>query len=82
MNKPLPQKLVLLFYMDFASKTPNRPKKIKPFTPNMKENTQVAHTKFQNHTTSPTGVIAKRKKRQKVCFGPLSTFHFSHSIKL
>ena len=76
MNKPLPQKLVLLFYMDFASKTPYRPKKIKPFTPNMKENTQVAHTKFQNHTTSPTGVIAKRKKTAKSLFWASQHFSF------
>jgi hypothetical protein len=48
----------------------------------MKDNTQIAHTKFQKYTTSPTGVTAKRKKkRQKVFFGPLSTFHFSHNIK-
>jgi hypothetical protein len=49
----------------------------------MKDNTQIAHTKFQKYTTYPTGVIAKKKKNgQKVFFGPLSTFYFSHSIKL
>jgi hypothetical protein len=49
----------------------------------MKDNTQIAHTKFQKYTTSTTGVIAKRKKkRQKVFFGHLSTLNFSHSIKL
>jgi hypothetical protein len=49
----------------------------------MKDNTHIAHTKFQKYMTSPTGVIAKKKKkRQKGFFGPLSTFHFSHSIKI
>jgi hypothetical protein len=48
----------------------------------MKDNTQIAHTKFQKYTTSPTGVMAKRKKTAKSFFFPLSTFHFSHSIKL
>jgi uncharacterized protein YifN (PemK superfamily) len=49
----------------------------------MKDNTQITHTKFQKCTTSPTGVIAKRKKNgKKFFFGPLTTFHFSHSIKL
>jgi hypothetical protein len=50
----------------------------------MKDNTQIAHTKFQKYTTypTPTGVIAKRKKNGKIFFGPLSTFYFSHSIKL
>jgi hypothetical protein len=43
----------------------------------MKDNTQIAHTKFQKYTTSPTGFIAKiKKKRQKVLFEPLSTFLF------
>jgi hypothetical protein len=51
----------------------------------MKDNTQIAHTKFQKYTTSPTGVITKRKKkRQKVFLGlsAISTFYFSQSIKL
>jgi hypothetical protein len=50
----------------------------------MKDNTRIAHTKFQKYTISPTGVKAKRKKKylQKVFLGPLSTFYFSHSIKL
>jgi hypothetical protein len=49
----------------------------------MKDNTQISHTKFQKYTTSPTGAIAKRKKNgKKFSFGPLSIFHFSHSIKL
>jgi hypothetical protein len=49
----------------------------------MKNITQIAHTKFQKYTTSPTGVITKRKKKpQKVVFWPLSTFHFSHRLKL
>jgi hypothetical protein len=55
----------------FARSTPYRPKQIKPFTPNMKDNTQITHTKFQNYTTSPTGVKAK-KKRQKIFFLGLS----------
>jgi hypothetical protein len=38
----------------------------------MKDNTQIAHKKFQRYTTSPTGVIAKiKKKQQKVFFGLL-----------
>jgi hypothetical protein len=53
----------------FASYTPYRPKQIKPLTPNMKNNsTQIAHTKFQTYTTSPTGVIATRKKNDKIFF--------------
>jgi hypothetical protein len=52
----------------FSSKTPYRPKKIKPFTPNMKDNTQIAHTKFEKYTTSPTGVIVKRKKKALFIF--------------
>jgi hypothetical protein len=49
----------------------------------MKDNTQIAHTKFQKYTTSPTGVIAKRQqKRQKVFFWPLSILYFSHSKAL
>jgi hypothetical protein len=39
----------------------------------MKENIQIVHTKFQKYTTSATGVIAKRKKRQTNFLGPLST---------
>ncbi len=31
----------------------------------MKDNTQIAHTKFQKYTTSQIGVIAKRKKKQQ-----------------
>jgi hypothetical protein len=31
----------------------------------MKDNTHIAHTKFQKYTTFPTGVIAKRKKNKK-----------------
>jgi hypothetical protein len=27
----------------------------------MKDNTQIAHKKFQKYTTSPTGVIAEKK---------------------
>jgi hypothetical protein len=43
----------------------------------MKDNTQIAHTKFQKYTTSPTGVITKRKKKTaKSFFGPLSNQHF------
>jgi hypothetical protein len=43
----------------------------------MKDNTQIAHTKFQKYTTSPTGVIAKRKKkRQKVFLGLSTLFIF------
>jgi hypothetical protein len=60
----------------FASKTPYRPKKIKPFTLNMKDNTQIAHTKFQKNTTSPTGVIAKRKKNGKSFFSLSALFIF------
>jgi hypothetical protein len=30
----------------------------------MKDNTHIAHTKFQKYTTSPTGVIAKKKKKK------------------
>jgi hypothetical protein len=41
----------------------------------MKDNTQIAHTKFQKYTTSPTGVIAKRKKTAKSFF--LASQHFS-----
>jgi hypothetical protein len=47
----------------------------------MKDNTQITHTKFQKYTTSPTGVIAKRKENgKKFFFWLLCTFHFSHSI--
>jgi hypothetical protein len=38
----------------------------------MKDNTQIAHTQFQKYTTSPTGVIAKRKKNGKKFFLGLS----------
>jgi hypothetical protein len=31
----------------------------------MKDNTRIAHTKFQKYTISPTGVKAKRKKNGK-----------------
>jgi hypothetical protein len=34
----------------------------------MKNNTQIAHTKFQKYTTSLTGVIAKRKKKTATNF--------------
>jgi hypothetical protein len=60
----------------FASYTPYRPKQIKPLIPNMKDNTQIAHTKFQNHTTSPTGVRAKRKKNSKKFFWASQHFLF------
>jgi hypothetical protein len=50
-----------------------RPKEIKLFTPNIKDN-QIAHTKFQKYTTFPTGVIAKRKKNGKKVF--LDSQHF------
>jgi hypothetical protein len=50
----------------FDSYTPYRPKQIKPLTPNMKDNTQIAHTKLQTYTTSPTGDIANRKKKNFV----------------
>jgi hypothetical protein len=42
----------------------------------MKNNTQIALTKFQKYTTFPTGIIAKRKKNGKMFFGPLSTLIF------
>jgi hypothetical protein len=42
----------------------------------MKDNTQIAHTKFQKYTTSPTGVIAKRKKKMAKSFFWASQ-HFS-----
>ncbi len=38
----------------------------------MKDNTQIAQTKFQKYTTSPTGVIVKRKKNGKKFFLGLS----------
>jgi hypothetical protein len=34
----------------------------------MKENTQIAHTKFQKYTTFPTGVKAKREKKTTKSF--------------
>jgi hypothetical protein len=40
----------------------------------MKDNTQITHTKFQNYTTSPTGVKAKKKKGKKIFF--LASQHF------
>jgi hypothetical protein len=42
----------------------------------MKDNTQIAHTKLQKYTTSPTGVIAKRKKNGKKFFGASQHFLF------
>jgi hypothetical protein len=42
----------------------------------MKDNTHIAHTKFQKYMTSPTGVIAKWKKRQKVILGLSALFIF------
>jgi hypothetical protein len=39
----------------------------------MKDNTQIAHKKFQKYTTSPPGVIAKTKKNGKKFFLGLST---------
>jgi hypothetical protein len=41
----------------------------------MKDNTQIAHPKFQKYTTFPTGVIAKRKKKQQNVFF-LASQHF------
>jgi hypothetical protein len=40
----------------------------------MKDNTQIAHIKFQKYTTYATGVIAKRKKKRKKVF--LASQHF------
>jgi hypothetical protein len=44
----------------------------------MKDNTQIAHTKFQKYTTYPTatGVIAKRKKTAKFFLGLSALFIF------
>jgi hypothetical protein len=42
----------------------------------MKDNTQITHTKFQKYTTSPTGVIAKRKKNGKKKFFLGASQHF------
>jgi hypothetical protein len=42
----------------------------------MKDNTHIAHTKFQKYMTSPTGVIAKRKKKTAKRFF-LASQHFS-----
>jgi hypothetical protein len=44
----------------------------------MKDNTQIAHTKFQKYTTypTPTGVIAKRKKNGKIFFWASQHFLF------
>jgi hypothetical protein len=41
----------------------------------MKDNTQIAHTKFQKYMSSPTGVIEKIKKNGKKFF--LASQHFS-----
>jgi hypothetical protein len=38
----------------------------------MEDNTQISHTKFQKYATSPTGVLAKRKKNGKKFFLGLS----------
>jgi hypothetical protein len=48
----------------------------------MKDNSQIAHTKFQKYTTSLTGIIAKSKKNGKKFFFASQQFYFSHSIKL
>jgi hypothetical protein len=42
----------------------------------MKDNTQIAHTKFQKYTTSPTGVKAERKKTAKSFFWASQHFLF------
>jgi hypothetical protein len=42
----------------------------------MKNNTQITHTKFQKYKTSPTGVLAKRKKKTAKSFFWASQ-HFS-----
>jgi hypothetical protein len=47
----------------------------------MKDNTQIAHTKFQKYTTSPTGVIAKRKKNGKKFFWSSQHFSFFSQYK-
>jgi hypothetical protein len=42
----------------------------------MEDNTQIAHTKFQKYATSPTGVIAKRKKKRQKVFWVSQHFSF------
>jgi hypothetical protein len=43
----------------------------------MKDNIQIAHTKFQKYMTSPTGVRAKRKNTAKSFFLASQQFSFS-----
>jgi hypothetical protein len=42
----------------------------------MEDNTQISHTKFQKYATSPTGVLAKRKKTAKNFFWASQHFLF------
>jgi hypothetical protein len=42
----------------------------------MKDNSQIARTKFQKYTISPTGVIAKRKKKDGKKFFFFASQHF------